>query len=661
MVVEGRHRNAGQRPDVVEVDFGSQHVDERLVRLGRLYRHDEFDFALDRCAETRLAGGRVARHTESVLPGRQWRDAGVERRAAFEQFALRQLAIDPRCVVGHPLHAAAVDGQGRALLVHELANAGLAAGRVDHGLREQFGLDRQPGIQALRPAGADGVQRTVARTAPPRPLQLRVHLLQVVIGQRRVQRLRCGLVPQREAVVALAQRRAECACLGACLGAVLRAAFAIATAIATATAQILADASMRCRQHVRRRTGEFVHHAHRQRLGATDVAAAQDQVERIAQTLFAAPRGQEARQALRAAIARQEAQANLGLAEARRGFGNAPVAGQREFHAATQRDALNRGDAGLVHALDLAKREVRVVRQRARFVQRVDVFQQLPDVGAGHEAGGALAGEDHGHHIVAARQVFHHHRQLVERALVQGIHWRVGHRDRGHALRALGRGDGVVLHREVAVALEHLLVIGQLLLALPFADDALHFLHRFRVLQCRGVTDVAAFHQRTHHAPHVLAAACFRELADFDEVAGHGHRALLAAHQVREAAAVVLRQLAAGGGLHEGQRREALFAVRRTDDDDVADRAVRVQRLVAQDGTFNLFGAHAVAADVDDVVAAAVQAETAVGVAHREVALRVGPGASPALPVGAGPAFAVALPGRLHAQLPVHRVDAEIL
>ena len=438
-----------------------------------------------------------------------------------------------------------------------------------------------------------------------------------------------------------------------------RAAQLAAGAVCTRSEE-LANARMCGRQRVGRRIGQLVDHAHRVGLATADAAAAQDQVERVLQTRRAAPRGQQPRQPLRAAVAGQQPQADLGLAEARRALGNAVVAGQRELHATAECDALDGRDARLVHALDLAERQVRVVRQRARFVDRANVFQQLADVGTRHEAGRALAGEHHRHHIVAPRQVFDHDRQLVQCALVQRIHRRVGHRDGGDARFHARRSGVVVLHREVAVALEHLLVIGQLLLALPLADHGAQLGQAFRVLQRRLVADLAVFDECAHHAPHVLAAARLGELADLDEVAGHGHGALLAAHQFGQAALVVLRQLAAGRGPDEGERREALLAVRRADHDDVADGAVRVERLVAQDRAFDFLGAHAVAADVDDVVAAAVQREAAVGMAHREVALRVGPGATPARPVGVQPTRAVTAPGRLNAHTIGHRFDAEV-
>ena len=99
--------------------------------------------------------------------------------------------------------------------------------------------------------------------------------------------------------------------------------------------------------------------------------------------------------------------------------------------------------------------------------------------------------------------------------------------------------------------------------------------------------------------------------------------------------------------------------MRRADDDDVAHRAVGVERLVAQDGAFDFFGAHAVAADVDDVVAATMQAEAVVGIAHGKVALGVGPGTAPAGPIGRDPALTVTAPVGIHTQAPRAGFDAK--
>ena len=288
VIVEGRDRNAGQCPDVVEVDLGGQHVDQRLVRQWRLHRHDELDLAHSRLAEARLAGGRVARHAKSELPLRKRRHAGVERGAEREQLTSRQLLLDPRRMLSGHLDRAAPDWQGRALFIHELLDAGLAAFRVDHGLRKQLGLDRQALVQALGPAGADGLQCAVTCTTAAGPLQLRVHLLQVLVSQRSIERQRRGCIPRRQAVVAVLQRTAE---------------HAVCAAAARTCAQKLADARVRRRDHVGRGAGQFIDHAQRQRLIAADIAPAQDQVQRIAQAVGAATAGQQARQPLRAAVA----------------------------------------------------------------------------------------------------------------------------------------------------------------------------------------------------------------------------------------------------------------------------------------------------------------------------------------------------------------------
>ena len=62
---------------------------------------------------------------------------------------------------------------------------------------------------------------------------------------------------------------------------------------------------------------------------------------------------------------------------------------------------------------------------------------------------------------------------------------------------------------------------------------------------------------------------------DLDVVLGHRNRALLGAHQLVQAPAVVAGQLAPADGQDEGERRQTLLAMRRADDDDVAHRASR--------------------------------------------------------------------------------------
>ena len=112
------------------------------------------------------------------------------------------------------------------------------------------------------------------------------------------------------------------------------------------------------------------------------------------------------------------------------------------------------------------------------------------------------------------------------------------------ATRLPGAHD-VVLDQEIAIALEQRLVFGQTLLALPCGDRRLQRIERLRVAQRRGVADLAALDDRAHHAAHVFAGARFGELRHLEEVGGHRDRALFGAHQIGQAAAVVLRQPAA--------------------------------------------------------------------------------------------------------------------
>ena len=117
-----------------------------------------------------------------------------------------------------------------------------------------------------------------------------------------------------------------------------------------------------------------------------DVAPAEDDHERLEQARLAPARVQQPRQTLRAAVAGQQPQVDLGLAELGGQIGDAVVAGERELHAAAERHAVDDRDARLVHRLDLAERKVRVVRQRDRVLDRVDLLEELADVGAGDEA-----------------------------------------------------------------------------------------------------------------------------------------------------------------------------------------------------------------------------------------------------------------------------------
>ena len=204
------------------------------------------------------------------------------------------------------------------------------------------------------------------------------------------------------------------------------------------------------------------------------------------------------------------------------------MTGERELHTATQRHTLNRRDTRLAHLLDATECQVCVVRQHSRLIDGVDLVEKLADIRTGDKRRRAIPGEDHRLHIVAPRQVIDHDVQFIQRTFIQRIHRRIRDVHRRHFRACCQR---IVLHAEVAVALEQLLLLGQLLRALPVVDRALQFDDGFRVTQCAGIANVRAFDQCPYHAPHILAAAGLRELRDLDKVARHGHGTLLKSHQ----------------------------------------------------------------------------------------------------------------------------------
>ena len=116
-----------------------------------------------------------------------------------------------------------------------------------------------------------------------------------------------------------------------------------------------------------------------------DRAATHDDLERAGERRSVPGLLEQPRQSLCTTVARQQVQSHLGLPEARERLGHTDMAGHRELHATAERDAVDGGDGGLVHRLDLPEREVRVVRQRQRLLQRVHILEQLTDVSAGDE------------------------------------------------------------------------------------------------------------------------------------------------------------------------------------------------------------------------------------------------------------------------------------
>ena len=116
-----------------------------------------------------------------------------------------------------------------------------------------------------------------------------------------------------------------------------------------------------------------------------DRAPAHDDLKRARERRRMSGFFEQPRQSLCATVPRQQVQSHLGLSEARERLGHTDMAGHRELHATAERDAVDGGDGGLVHRLDLAEREVRVVRQRQRLLERVHILEQLTDIGAGDE------------------------------------------------------------------------------------------------------------------------------------------------------------------------------------------------------------------------------------------------------------------------------------
>ena len=624
--IERRYRNARQRPDVVEVDLARQHVEQRLVgrRLGGC--DDQLLLVARRGAEAGLARVGIAGDAEGILIGRDRGHAGEERRADRQEVARCLKGLRTHLVLGIDPHPVAPHRERGRNLVHELADAGLPALGIDDGLGEQPRLARRALRDAMFEPGAHRVQGPRARDIAARPGELAQDALEEIILEHRVERHIRRAFPPRGGRLPLGKGEAQ-GTVGPAL-------------------DEIAHRRMGGRKRIFRAVNKLVDHADCCGLLSGDAAPAKNQVERIAHALRAPPVEQQARQALGAAIAGEQAQPDLRLAEARHGLGHAVMAGERELHAPAQGHPLHRRDAGLAHALDGAEGEVRIVGEDHGLLDRVDLLQHLADVRPRHEGRGALAGEDHRDHRIVTGQRRGDQHQLVDGALVERIDRRVGDSDRRHLL---ARRNHVVLHEEIAVPVEQRLLVRQTLPALPFGDDLAQFVKRLGVAQRRDVADILAHHQRADHAAHILARARLGELRDLDEIRRHRHRALLGAHQIEQAALVLVGELATRDRHHEGERGQPLLAVRRANHQHVADGRVRRQRLVAQHRALDLLGPHAVARDVDHVVRAAVEREGAVRVLDREIALGIGPGALPAPPVAFLPTRRIAAPGGIDA------------
>src|SRR6202163_1152289 len=129
---------------------------------------------------------------------------------------------------------------------------------------------------------------------------------------------------------------------------------------------------------------------------------------------------QQPGRALRAAVARQDAEVHLGLAELRVLARDANVARHGELAAAAEREAVDRCDHRHAQAFERARERLTFARLRlagARVGQRVE----LADVRARGERLRARAGEDHGAERVVRAELSARRAQLVEHPQVKSV------------------------------------------------------------------------------------------------------------------------------------------------------------------------------------------------------------------------------------------------
>ncbi len=243
-----------------------------------------------------------------------------------------------------------------------------------------------------------------------------------------------------------------------------------------------------------------------------------------------------------------------------------------KLQTTTERYTVNRGNARLVHTLDLAEGEVRIIGERHCLFDRVDLFEQLANISAGHEALGTLAGKHNRRNIIPPAQVINNRIQFIECALIQCINRRICHRH--HRQFAGTYGRWMVLNAEVAVALDNLLFFGQTLLALPLSDLSCNLFKHLRVTQRRRITEWLIEHHIAQEAAHILTAARLGKRTDLDIIFGHTHRTLLGAHQLIESSAISSRQPSPRCGLDESNRRQTLFTMGSTDNDTIPNRRI---------------------------------------------------------------------------------------
>ena len=186
MRIERRNRDAGQCPDVVEIDLTCQHVKQGFVGCGLGHPDDEFSFVGGRWTEARRACIGVAGDAKGILPFRDARDTGIKGRADRKQFTCFLQRGPPRLMFLIKPDAVATYGQGRAYFVDELADAGFATLRIDDRFGEQNRLARQPCGHPLLEPCPHGFKRTFASLSAAGPIELTKHALQEFILQNLV-------------------------------------------------------------------------------------------------------------------------------------------------------------------------------------------------------------------------------------------------------------------------------------------------------------------------------------------------------------------------------------------------------------------------------------------------------------------------------------------
>ncbi len=180
--------------------------------------------------------------------------------------------------------------------------------------------------------------------------------------------------------------------------------------------------------------GQLVHQAGGQGCLGRQVLAAEHQLGR-------GLHAHQARRALRAAGAGQQAQIHLGQAQFGTGQGDTEMRGHGDFEPTAQGRAVDGGD----HQLGARLHAIEHIGQRGRHGR----LAELADVGAGDE-GLALADDEHGLERRVLLQLLHRRQQAGTHALAQGVDGRVVDADHQHRALLLGLYQCLCVHALVS-------------------------------------------------------------------------------------------------------------------------------------------------------------------------------------------------------------------